>query len=89
MRSTSSDGSGFQGQLIESKIMRKKAEEDAQALANRIALLQMEEKKALKKVEETRKKAEDIMAHKNRNVMALKQKQEVKTNRVLKFNLNS
>lgn len=32
-------------------------EDDAQLLANRIALLEIEEKKALKKIEDTRKKA--------------------------------
>jgi len=41
--------------------MRKKAEEDAQLLANRIALLQLEEKRAMKKIDETRKKAKEIM----------------------------
>ena len=37
--------------------MRKKAEEEARLLANRIALLQVEEKKAMKKIEETKNKA--------------------------------
>jgi len=39
---------------------RKQAELDAQLLANRIALLKQEEGKALKKIEETRKKANEV-----------------------------
>merc|ERR1712137_478734 len=44
------------------KEARKQAELDAQMLANRIALLKQEEEKALKKINETRKKAQDIQA---------------------------
>jgi hypothetical protein len=40
------------------RINKKKAEEDALLLANRIALLKMEEKKAWKKIQETKRKAE-------------------------------
>ena len=47
--------------FTEAKSMRKRAEEDAKLLANRIALLKQEEAKALKKIEETRKKAQEIM----------------------------
>ena len=62
---------------MESKILRKKAEEDAQLLANRITLLQIEEVKALKKIDETRKKAKEIMELKARNLEAQRQKEEV------------
>merc|ERR1719502_1209266 len=41
---------------------RKQAELDAQMLANRIALLRQEEAKALKKIEVTRKKANEVKA---------------------------
>merc|ERR1719240_2517485 len=41
---------------------RKQAELDAQMLANRIALLRQEEGKALKRIEETRKKANEVKA---------------------------
>merc|ERR1740123_2975644 len=44
-----------------SKESRKRAELDAQLLANRIALLKQEEEKAWKKIEETRKRADEIM----------------------------
>jgi hypothetical protein len=37
---------------------KKKAADDAKLLANRIALLKLEEKKAWKKIEETKRKAE-------------------------------
>jgi hypothetical protein len=46
------------GALKATRINKKKAEEDARLLANRIALLKMEEKKAWKKIQETKKKAE-------------------------------
>jgi len=59
-------------------MIRKKAEEDAQLLANRIALLQLEEKRAMKKIEETKKKAKEIMELKNRNLQAQREKEEVK-----------
>ena len=39
-------------------------EKDAQLLANRIALLQQEELKTRKKIEETKKKAKDIKTKK-------------------------
>ena len=59
-------------------MVRKRAEEDAQLLANRIALLQLEEKKAMKKIEETKKKAKEIIDLKNRNAQAIKEKEQVK-----------
>jgi hypothetical protein len=46
------------GALKVTRINKKKAEEDARLLANRIALLKMEEKKAWKKIQETKRKAE-------------------------------
>lgn len=46
---------------------KKKAAEDARLLANRIALLKLEEKKAWKKIEETKKKADQIKKTHERN----------------------
>ena len=63
--------------FLDSRKIRKKAEEDAQLLANRIALLELEEKKALKKIEETRKKAKEILQNKLRNQEIQKQREEV------------
>jgi len=72
------EDSTYRTQLLESKMIRKKAEEDAQLLANRIALLQLEEKRAMKKIEETKKKAKEIMELKNRNLQAQREKEELR-----------
>ena len=53
--------------FCEAKEGRRRAEQDAQILANRIALLKAEESKAWKKIEETKKKAKDIMQTRQRN----------------------
>jgi hypothetical protein len=55
------------GGLTTAKEARKRAELDAQLLANRIALLKQEEEKAWKKIEETRKRAGDISTLRNEN----------------------
>jgi len=52
---------------VGSRLARKQTEDDVKLLANRIALLKMEEQKAWKKIEETKKKAKDIMSVKQRN----------------------
>ena len=53
--------------LLELRMQRKQIEGDVQLLANRVHLLESEEKKALKKIEETRKKAKDVLETKRRN----------------------
>merc|ERR1719382_520663 len=68
----SSDGvaltqSQMQANLTSAKESRKRAELDAQLLANRIALLKQEEEKAWKKIEETRKRAMEITELRNQN----------------------
>ena len=55
------------GSLTTAKEARKRAELDAQLLANRIALLKQEEEKAWKKIEETRKRAGDISTLRTEN----------------------
>lgn len=50
--------------LVAAKIARKRAEEDKKLLANRIGLLRQEESKAWKKIDETKKRAKDIMTQK-------------------------
>mmetsp|Transcript_17599 Transcript_17599/g.12552 ORF Transcript_17599/g.12552 Transcript_17599/m.12552 type:complete len:109 (+) Transcript_17599:108-434(+) len=62
--------------LANSRQSRKKAEEDVKLLANRIALLKAEEKKAWKKIEETKKKAKEIMKVKERVDEQTKMKQD-------------
>lgn len=53
--------------LTGAKEARKRAELDAQLLANRIALLKQEEEKAWRKIEETRKRSGEIMSLRNDN----------------------
>lgn len=53
--------------LAEIKKRRKDIERDAQLLANRIALLKQEEMKTWKKIEETKKRTNDISGLKKRN----------------------
>ena len=51
-------GEEVTGALVATRMNKKKAADDAKLLANRIALLKLEEKKAWKKIQETKKKAE-------------------------------
>lgn len=51
-------------------------ERDAQLLANRIALLKQEELKTRKKIEETRKRASEVMKLKQRNNEKVNEKME-------------
>ena len=44
------DGQEITGALVATRMNKKKAADDAKLLANRIALLKMEEKKAWKKI---------------------------------------
>lgn len=62
--------------LSAAKQQRKKAEEDAAVLANRLALLREEEAKAMRKIEETRKRAREIMEKKLRLEQERKEKEE-------------
>lgn len=59
--SPKSEASGTNSQMLESKFSRKRAETDLQLLANRIALLKLEEQKALQKVKETKVRAEEVL----------------------------
>jgi hypothetical protein len=59
--------SQVQANLTTAKEARKRAELDAQLLANRIALLKQEEEKAWKKIEETRKRAAEITELRKQN----------------------
>ena len=60
--------------LRASKKARQRADEDAKLLENRIKLLKQEESKARKKINETKKRAKDIVSTKKRNVERQKQK---------------
>jgi len=72
------DMMAYKTQLTEAKLLRKRAEEDAQLLANRIALLQAEERKALKRIDETKKKANEITTIKKQNSLVQKEKNQVR-----------
>jgi hypothetical protein len=63
--------------LRASKKARLRADEDAKLLENRIKLLRQEESKARKKINETKKRAKDIIVTKRRNVDRQKGKKEL------------
>ena len=54
--------------LVAAKIARKRAEEDLKLLSNRINLLKQEENRAYKKIDQTRKKAGEIVQQRKRNI---------------------
>lgn len=62
--------------LVAAKLARKRAEEDLKLLSNRISLLRQEENKAWKKIDETKKKAKDIINQRQRNIDHEQQKKE-------------
>ena len=64
--------------LVEAKQMRKRVDEDARLLSNRISLLKQEELKALKKIEETRKKAQEIIEGRNRNLKEEQRRESIR-----------
>mmetsp|Transcript_31348 Transcript_31348/g.86171 ORF Transcript_31348/g.86171 Transcript_31348/m.86171 type:complete len:269 (-) Transcript_31348:190-996(-) len=70
-------GSQMQANLTSAKESRKRAELDAQLLANRIALLKQEEEKAWKKIEETRKRANEITELRNQNEQKFAAKEQI------------
>jgi len=59
--------SSIDSRLLSAKNARKKIELDARALSNRIHLLENEEKKVLTKIDETKRKALNVMVIKKRN----------------------
>lgn len=63
--------------LRASKKARLRADEDAKLLENRIKLLRQEESKARKKINETKKRAKEIVSTKKRNVDKQKKKREL------------
>lgn len=63
------------------RVSRKKAQEDVKLLANRIALLKLEEKKMWKKIEENKKRAGDIIQVRMRNQDKRNEKDVIKNQR--------
>eukprot|EP00411_Alexandrium_monilatum_P031648 CAMPEP_0175364244 /NCGR_PEP_ID=MMETSP0095-20121207/18007_1 /TAXON_ID=311494 /ORGANISM="Alexandrium monilatum, Strain CCMP3105" /LENGTH=266 /DNA_ID=CAMNT_0016662185 /DNA_START=21 /DNA_END=821 /DNA_ORIENTATION=+ len=73
--------SQMQANLSAAKESRKRAELDAQLLANRIALLKQEEEKAWKKIEETRKRAQEITELRSQNEQKFAAKEQFYKNK--------
>lgn len=63
--------------FIEMKKDRKKAEQDANLLGNRLNLLKGEEEKTWKKIENTRKKTQEKVSNLQKMEEELRKKQEV------------
>lgn len=61
------DAEEVTGALVATRQNKKKAAEDAKLLANRIALLKLEEQKAWRKIQETKRKADQVMKTRARN----------------------
>jgi hypothetical protein len=69
------------GALVATRMNKKKAADDAKLLSNRIALLKLEEKKAWKKIEETKRRAEQAMQIRQRNEEDRKRKEDLRRQR--------
>ena len=63
--------------FIEMKKERRKAEQDANLLGNRLKLLKGEEEKTWKKIENTRKKTQEKVSNLQKMEEELRKKQEV------------
>ena len=69
------DDATLHQKLVAAKLARKRAEDDLRLLTNRINLLKQEEGRAFKKIEQTRKKAGDIVYQRRRNMENQAEKQ--------------
>ena len=67
--------------LLEMKKARLAVQENAQKLENRVNLLQKEQARVQKKIEQVRRKAKDIMKIKARNEEAQRQREEAELRR--------
>lgn len=85
MASQSLEGSRIERRLLEVKRERKQIEQDAQLLANRIALLKQEELRSWKKIEETRRKAQEVYILKTKNQQRLEEVCKLSNNVSLDF----
>lgn len=69
------DDATLHQKLVAAKLARKRAEDDLRLLTNRISLLKQEENRAFKKIEQTRRKAGDIVYQRRRNMEHQSEKQ--------------
>lgn len=78
-RSTSREdhrGSHFTSRMLITKQAAKETENDAVAIKNRIAMLEKEEQKLLKQIDDAKKQARDIISKKSRNTQAQEDKRK-------------
>ena len=64
------------GSYLDSKVATKEVEGEVLTLQNRIALLEKEEQKVLKRIEQAKKQATEIITKKNRNLKAQLEKEQ-------------
>lgn len=79
-RSTSRDdhkGSHFTSKMLITKQAAKETETDALAIKNRIAMLEKEEQKLLKQIDDAKKQARDIISKKSRNTTVQEEKRKM------------
>jgi len=69
----------FKSKLLSSKVAAKEVEKEALTLKNRIALLEKEEQKVLKKIESAKRQALDILSQKSRNQKVNEEKEKLYT----------
>lgn len=70
-----------QAELYRATTERKRVDDEAKLLANRIALLKQEEQRSWRAIQETRKRTEEIMKAKLRNYESLQAKEEARLKR--------
>jgi hypothetical protein len=81
MSAISIDLEGRQADLTRATADRRRVDEEAKLLANRIALLRQEELKSIKAIQETRKRTEEVVKARLRNSDALRLREEAKSKR--------
>ena len=72
-----SERTEFNGKLLNAAHKQKHAEQDALLLENRIALLKKEEQRAWRKIQQTKKRADEIVAMRRENEKKLERKQRM------------
>lgn len=70
---------GGRPHLFTATVSRKRTEQDALLLRNRIQLLRLEEERALQKTKETEKKAADILTLRERNLRSKEEQQQAES----------
>lgn len=87
LHSTSKSNLSDLNTLAQYKNRRKRVQQDVDLLHNRIKMLRLEEERAMKKIQETRKKANQIMELKKQNDMKYEQKLKQKERQHKRLNM--